>query len=60
MFGGNNYSLFVHVGFVTVTQAEGFWPPEAVMDMLKKIDVKNLELEEQDAVAQKPAADRLA
>jgi len=29
-----------------VVQAEGFWPPEAVMDMLKKIDAMNLEQEE--------------
>ncbi|KAG0610390.1 hypothetical protein M758_7G062100 [Ceratodon purpureus] len=36
-------------------QAEGFWPPEAVMDMLKKIDAINLEQEEL-ANAQKPAA----
>jgi hypothetical protein len=51
---------FILSGVSGRRQAEGFWPPEAVMDMLKKIDVKNLELEEQDAVAQKPAADRLA
>jgi hypothetical protein len=36
-------------------QAEGFWPPEAVMDMLKKIDAVNLE-QEALANAQKPAA----
>lgn len=29
-----------------LTQAEGFWPAEAVMDMLKKIDATNLELED--------------
>lgn len=50
-------AIFYHV---TVTQAEGFWPSEAVMDMLKKIDAKNLELEEQIAQVQNFAADRLA
>ena len=36
-------------------QAEGFWPPEAVMDMLKKIDAMKLEMEDL-ANSQKPAA----
>jgi len=34
-------------------QAEGFWPPEAVMDMLKKVDAATLELQYK---AQKAAA----
>lgn len=37
-------------------QAEGFWPPEAVMDMLKKIDAMSLEQEAKLANVQNAAA----
>jgi hypothetical protein len=45
--------LCIWSDFLLVVQAEGFWPPEAVMDMLKKVDVATLELQYK---AQKAAA----
>lgn len=39
-----------------LTQAEGFWPAEAVMDMLKKIDATHLELEDTAEVRRPEAA----